>query len=170
VAVKSRVICQISLIVDDLDAVVANYVKTFNLPSPEIKYLPKPDSVPSFMDGAPGDYSDCRMAVLKFDNMVFEVTQPGKNDSPWKRWLDEHGSGVQHIGFLVDEKDKDEAFKTLGDLGCSMYHAGFYPDLTYTFVDGFKAFGLDFNIKWNTNNREKIADFLQHPDKHLEEI
>lgn len=170
-AVKSKVICQISLIVDDVEAVTRNYVETFGLDMPEIRNLPKADTVPAYMDGVPGDYSDCRMAVLQFENMVFEITEPGAGESPWRRWLDQHGPGVQHIGFMIEEADKDEAFATLRGKGGKLYHAGFYPDLTYTFVDGVKSFGgLDFNIKWHTDNKEKIQDMLAHPEKRLETL
>lgn len=169
-AIQSRTICQMSLIVANLDATLENYCKVFNFPKPKVFSLPKPENVPGFMDGVQGDYSDCHMAVLQFDNLVVEITQPGEGDSPWKRWLDAHGQGVQHIGFLVDEADKDEVFQSLDKLECSVYHAGFYPDLTYTFVNGFAAFGLDFNIKWHTDNKAKIADFIANPGKPLEKL
>ena len=169
-AVKAKTVCQISIIVRDLDETLEHYAKTFGIPKPEPFRLPKPEKVPAYTDGESGDYSDCRMAVLSFGDLSLELVQPGGHDSPWKRWLEKHGPGVQHIGFLVDGKDKDEAFETLEGQGCGVYHAGFYPDLTYTFVDGFRAFGLDFNIKWNTDNRERIAHMLAHPEERLEKV
>lgn len=169
-AVKSNTICQIALVVEDLDRVVNNYRQTFQLPEASVFYLPSPKEIPAFTDGVQGDYSDCRMAVLHLGNMVLEITQPGASDSPWRRWLDQHGPGVQHLGFMVEERDKDEAFASLEKTGSNMYHAGFYPNLTYTFVDGYQAFGLDLNIKWNTDNQGKMAHMLQHPSDELKEI
>jgi hypothetical protein len=168
--VDSKTICQIAIIVDELDPVVANYKKVFNLPEPKVFNLPASSAVPAFTDGKQGEYSDCRMAVFEFDNVVLEITQPGKGDSPWKRWLDAHGPGVQHIGFRIPEANKDEAFKVLESTGSTLYHAGFYPGGTYTFVDGFKAFGLDFNIKWEADNREKIAAMIAHPEEVLKTL
>jgi hypothetical protein len=168
-AIDSKTICQIAIIVEDLDTVAANYKRAFGI-EPDIINIPGSDSVPAYTDGNQGDYSNVRLAVFKFDNMVIEIAEPDKNDSPWRRWLDKHGPGVQHIGFMVPENSKGEAFKTLKETGSELYHAGFYPKLTYTFVDCFKAFGIDFNIKWKTDNTEKIAHMAANPKETLKEV
>ena len=169
-AVASKMVCQVALIVEDLDKIVAHYRETFGLPEPNVFFLPKADAVPAFMDGKPGDYSDCRMAVFELENLVLEIVQPGAGDSPWRRWMDAHGPGVQHLGFMIPEANKAEAFRALEKTGSGMYHAGFYPDLTYTFVDGFDAFGVDFNIKWKTDNRARIAHMLANPRQDLTDL
>ena len=169
-AIASKQVCQIALIVEDLDKVVAHYREAFSLPEPRVFYLPKPDATPAFTDGKPGDYSDCRMAVFALDNLILEITQPGDSDSPWRRWLEAHGPGVQHLGFMIPEENKADAFQALTKAGSNVYHAGFYPDLTYTFVAGFDAFGVDFNIKWETDNRAKIAQMLANPQNNLTDL
>jgi hypothetical protein len=169
-AIKTWTICQMNLVVKQLDPMVANYQKVFPGIPVKIFNIPKTSEVPSFTDGKQGDYSDCRLAVLEFDNLVLEITEPGKSDSPWKRWLDAHGEGVEHIGFKIAREDKDEAFKTLESCGSKLYHAGFYPGGTYAFVDGFKSFGFDFNIKWDADNREEMERWKAHPEEKLKGI
>jgi hypothetical protein len=168
--VNSKTVCQINLVVNNLDQLLANYRKAFPDLAVKIFNLPKPDAVPAFTDGKQGDYSDCRLAVLEFENLVLEITEPGASDSPWKRWLDAHGPGVEHIGFKISEADKDETFKTLEGCGSKLYHAGFYPGGTYSFVDGFESFGFDFNIKWDADNSERIAHWKTHPQETLSKI
>lgn len=168
--VKSRTVCQINIVVNNLEQLVINYQKAFPGVPVKVFNLPKPQDVPAFTDGKQGDYSDCRLAVLEFENLVLEITEPGTSDSPWKRWLDVHGPGVEHIGFKIAEADKEEAFKTLESCGSKLYHAGFYPGGTYSFVDGFESFGLDFNIKWDSDNRERVLHWKANPEEKLLDI
>lgn len=168
-AIDSKTICQIAIIVEDLDTVAANYKKAFGI-EPVIINIPGSDSVPAYTDGYQGNYSDVRLAIFKFDNMVIEIAEPDKKDSPWRRWLDKHGPGIQHLGFMIPENNKEEALGTLKETESELYHAGFYPNLTYTFVNCFEAFGIDFNIKWKTDNAEKITYMTANPEKSFKEI
>ena len=169
-SVKSKTIMQIAIIVEDLDRVVDNFVNMFGVDRPESFYIPPTQTVPTFNSSIQEDCSDVKLAVLHFDGMVIEVAQPGSADTVFKRWLDKNGAGVHHFGFLVDEKNKDDALSSLSSMGCNLEHAGFYPNLTYTFIDGKKAFGIDFNIKWNTDNSEKIQKMLANPEAPLSDF
>ena len=169
-SVKSKTIMQIAIIVEDLDFVVNNFVNTFGIERPDPFFIPPTQKVPTFNRTVQEDCSDVKLAVLHFEGMIIEVAQPGAADTVFKRWLDKNGAGVHHFGFLVDEKDKDEALSSMAALDCGVDHAGFYPNLTYTFVDGKKAFGIDFNIKWNTDNVEKIQNMIANPAAPLSDF
>jgi hypothetical protein len=155
-------VCQISLIVEDLDRVAKRYQDCFGI-QPNIFPIPPASTIPTFSDGKPEDCSDVRLAVFQLENLVLEIAAPGPADTVFRRWLEKNGPGVHHIGFIVDEKDRAEAFASLEENGGKLVHAGLYPDMTYTFVDAKDAFGIDFNIKWSTNNRETIASILADP-------
>jgi methylmalonyl-CoA/ethylmalonyl-CoA epimerase len=43
------------------------------------------------------------------DNIQIQLCQPGIRKTPKRKFLDEHGEGVLHLGFVVDDVDKSEA-------------------------------------------------------------
>jgi methylmalonyl-CoA/ethylmalonyl-CoA epimerase len=47
--------------------------------------------------------SKTRMSKVKVGNVELEIFQPVEGESPWKEFLDSHGEGIHHIGFLVDD-------------------------------------------------------------------
>ena len=61
-----------------------------------------------------------RFRACQIGPLQLQVGQPGHGDSPYRRFLDEHGEGVFHIGFVVDEVDQGEATATALGLGLLM--------------------------------------------------
>jgi methylmalonyl-CoA/ethylmalonyl-CoA epimerase len=47
--------------------------------------------------------SKTRMSKVKVGDVELEIFQPVEGESPWKEFLDSHGEGIHHIGFLVDD-------------------------------------------------------------------
>ena len=50
-----------------------------------------------------------RVAYGAFAGLVAEIIEPMDGDLPHRRWLDQYGEGIQHIGFLVDDPQKATA-------------------------------------------------------------
>ena len=167
--IKTDGICQIALVVKDIEATVKLYENMFGLSDLRIDPLPKAKDVPAYYRGRPGDFSGCRICAFKLGNMVLEMVEPDEKPSPWKEFLDAHGQGVQHIGFQVD--DKYEALAALEAEGCKPTHVGYFPSMTYVFVDTNEKFGIDFNIKQaGEDNNEKIAKLLAKPSESIDSI
>jgi hypothetical protein len=167
--IKSKKVCQIALIVEDLECVAKRYQDCFGI-EPKVFFIPPASAVPTFSDGKLEDCSDVRLAVFELENLVLEVAQPGASDTVFRRWLTKNGPGVHHIGFYVDKADRGEAFASLEQNGAKLAHAGLYPGSTYTFVDGMENFGVDFNIKWNTDNADTIASILANPTADMPQL
>ncbi|HTN48660.1 MAG TPA: VOC family protein [Burkholderiaceae bacterium] len=56
-----------------------------------------------------------RYKCLDLDNVQIQLCQPPRADSPQRRFLDEHGEGVYHLGFEVGDIDEGiAAGKALG--------------------------------------------------------
>ena len=81
-AIQSRTICQVALVVKDIQATLDNYVKAFAIPMPEIRTIPSSRQVPAYTHGKAGSYEDCKLAVIPFDNTTLEIVEPGESDSP----------------------------------------------------------------------------------------
>ena len=50
-----------------------------------------------------------RYKCCDIDNVQIQLCDPGSLDSPQKRFLDERGEGVYHLGFEVADRDAAEA-------------------------------------------------------------
>lgn len=50
-----------------------------------------------------------RYKCVQLQNVQIQLCQPGPQDSPQRRFLDERGEGVYHLGFEVPDRDAAEA-------------------------------------------------------------
>ncbi|WPG41400.1 VOC family protein [Variovorax sp. EBFNA2] len=50
-----------------------------------------------------------RYKCVDLDNVQIQICQPSELDSPQRRFLDQHGEGVYHLGFEVPDRDAAEA-------------------------------------------------------------
>ena len=50
-----------------------------------------------------------KTASAQMGSMRLELIQPVEGDSPWKRFLDRTGGGMQHLGFTCDDIEREEA-------------------------------------------------------------
>jgi catechol 2,3-dioxygenase-like lactoylglutathione lyase family enzyme len=50
-----------------------------------------------------------RYRCVDLGNVQLQLCQPSALDSPQRRFLDEHGEGVYHLGFEVPDRDAAEA-------------------------------------------------------------
>ncbi|MDR0598679.1 MAG: VOC family protein [Treponema sp.] len=162
-------LCHIAILVKDLDRALANWEKVLGVKAGAPFYLPPASEVPAFTDGKPGDYTDCRLATIQLENCVLEFAQPGANPSPWKDKLDRDGEGVQHISFIVPDREKArDALKAVG--APAPYHIGYWPGGTYSFTNSTPQLGVEINIKTDDDNTAKKARLLSDPDFHKQDL
>ena len=45
----------------------------------------------------------------RMGSVMLQLMQPVEGETIWKEFLDKRGEGIQHLGFLVDDIDKEEA-------------------------------------------------------------
>lgn len=78
----------VAIIVRDLDAAVERYERILGLKAERIE------------DYGPGIL---RIAFLPVGDTQLELIQPLREDDATGRWLQEHGEGIQHLAFRVDD-------------------------------------------------------------------
>ena len=66
-----------------------------------------------------------RYRVAELDNVQLQLCQPPELDCPQRRFLDQHGEGVFHLGF---EQDLDDAVRQADAAGVSVLMRGQRPD------------------------------------------
>ena len=100
---------QIGIIVRSLDKTIRNYETVLGIGPWEISELsgaaePFTDLV---VDGEKRSETICKIGICKAYGMELELIEPVAADTPYAKWLDEHGLGLQHIALISDE-DYDE--------------------------------------------------------------
>ncbi|MDL2205848.1 VOC family protein [Eubacteriales bacterium OttesenSCG-928-N13] len=138
-------VCQIALVVDDIERVAQNYAELFGVPVPNIWELPPQSEAHTRYHGEPC-HSHAKLCVFDMGQVVLELTQPDELPSSWKQYQDEHGQGVHHIGFQV--KDRDQVMQFFAEKNAPERLYGEYTGGNYTFVDSEREFGVLINVKY----------------------
>lgn len=155
--IDNNAICQIAIVVKDIEKVAANYAKLFDIPTPEIFTIPSSDEVPIYYRGKLIS-SKTKLCVFNMGSIVLELTQPDEVPSAWKEYLDKHGQGVHHLGIQV--QDKEAAIQAFKEIGAEVIHVGYYPNSSYSFVDSEEQLGVRFNIKHDgEDNSDKVNNY-----------
>jgi methylmalonyl-CoA/ethylmalonyl-CoA epimerase len=95
---------QIGVVVADLDRATRNLSEIFGIgPFRKIEWPPagRPD-FQLFYYGEPGKFT-ARMAFTELGPVELELIQPLEGQSIWADFLRDHGEGIHHIRFNVDE-------------------------------------------------------------------
>ena len=95
---------QVAIAVWDIEEVTRNYWELFGI-GPWETYLWEP---PLIYDrkyyGKPSPARE-KIALVNMGNVQLELVQPVEGDSIYRDFLEEHGEGLHHVNFLVDDVD-----------------------------------------------------------------
>jgi catechol 2,3-dioxygenase-like lactoylglutathione lyase family enzyme len=96
----------VCIVVHDLDKTVAYYEKLGIGP-----WYDYPKSSPYVVLDVPNKEASeaMRYKCADLENFQLQLCQPGELDSPQRRFLEERGEGVYHLGFEVPDRDQAEA-------------------------------------------------------------
>ena len=91
-------------------------------------------------------FNTLKYKLVQIGDFQLQMCQPSESDSPQKRFLDTHGEGVFHIGFVVDDVNKGEA-KAM-DLGIKNLSRGRRPNQSgFNYFDTEKEAGVNLLIR-----------------------
>jgi catechol 2,3-dioxygenase-like lactoylglutathione lyase family enzyme len=116
---------QVAFIVRDLDAALERYSAMLGAGPWRCWTLHSRDHTGEEYMGGPTDYVT-RLALTSGDEMQLELVQPVKGPSVHEDWLNEHGEGFHHLGYVVD---------SVADTIAEMAKAG------YPVIQGATGFG-----------------------------
>jgi len=140
-------VAQIAIVVKDIDKTVALYEKVFGIGPWHFYTYEKPLVKAMSYKGKPATHSN-RLALSYFGNSRIELIEVREGDSVYKDFIDEHGYGVQHLGFLVEDMQK--ALSLAEEAGFSMIQdgSGFGPDGDghYAYLDSEEDFGITIEL------------------------
>lgn len=100
-------VCQIGVIVRDLDEAVRHY-EALGVGPFEWTQGPAP-IVDRQVYGKPAPDVKNRISIARMGALEMELVQPIAGKSVQKEFLEEHGEGINHLGFFVDDIEAETA-------------------------------------------------------------
>lgn len=95
--------------------------------------------------GQPSDYSiDLRHAEGGVGDLCFELIEPLAGETPAREFLEKKGEGIHHIGFTVDDIDRETA--KLAKKGFRITQSGVTPGARWAYYDTDAIGGVSIEL------------------------
>jgi methylmalonyl-CoA/ethylmalonyl-CoA epimerase len=145
---KPEMLCQVGLVVHDIEATARKFADVFGLPMPNILETPGYDRSKTIIDGGPSE-ATAKLAFFQTGQMVVELIQPDEKSSVWRDFLDTHGEGLHHIAFRVEDTKATE--QAMAAKGMKTLQQGLYVDGSgmYTYIDSGPQLGAIIELLEN---------------------
>ena len=142
----SNVVCQVGLIVRDIERSIDAYCNVFGMPKPEIIITDGQEIAHTQFRGKPSE-ARAKLAFFEMGQVTIELIEPIGEPSTWKEFLDQKGEGVHHIAFIVP--DTDAAVASLAENEIQVVQQGDYTGGRYTYADSTAALGVMLELLEN---------------------
>jgi len=139
-----KTICQVSLVVEDLEATIKEYAHLFDVPIPQIWRVPPEERAHTRFKGV-ATATRAKLAVFDLGSLVLEITEPDDQPSSWRDFLLTHGNGVHHIAFMTDKRES--VVQYFEEHGMPVRHYGEYEGGNYTVFDSLQKLGVFIQVK-----------------------
>jgi methylmalonyl-CoA epimerase len=142
----TNVICQIGIVVKDIERTARAYADIFGMDMPKIRITDTAEITHIKFRGAPTQ-ARAKLAFFQMGSLSLELIEPVGEPSTWKEFLDEHGESVHHIAFRI--KDMDKVLESLDEKGIPAIQRGDYTGGRYAYVDSAPALGVILELLEN---------------------
>ena len=142
----AHVVCQVGLIVRDIEKSAQAYSEVFGLPKPDIIITGAVEVAKTMYRGA-STTAQAKLAFFDMGQVSLELIEPIGGPSTWQEFLDEKGEGVHHIAFQIKGTEQATAF--LEGKGINVVQQGHYTGGMYTYVDSAPALGVVLELLEN---------------------
>ena len=140
-SIKTDGIIQVGIVVKDIEKSAKMYSDCFGLEMPNIRL-----AFPNIEFKGTKPTVTARLCSFRIGNITIELIQPGEEMTSWREFMDKHGEGVHHIGFMVE--DIQAAYKACEENGLSLRQFGGADWGSYSIMEG-NNIGVFFNVKTN---------------------
>jgi len=145
----SSTMCQVGLVVKDVEKSAKAYAELFGTEVPEIIVTDPEEKAHTRYRGEPTQ-ARARLAFFDMGSLSLELIEPVGGPSTWKEFLDEKGEGVHHIAFHI--KGTDEVVEGLEEKGIPVVQQGDYTGGRYTYVSSEKALSVIVELLENLDS------------------
>ena len=145
-ALGSDVICQVGLIVRDIEKSARAYADLFGVEVPNWFLTDPEEKAHTRYHGQPTQ-GQAKLAFFQLGSISLELIQPVGGPSTWQEFLDTHGEGVHHIAFQI--KGMDEQVAILEKKGMPLVQRGDYTGGCYSYIDSTPQLGVVLELLEN---------------------
>lgn len=134
-------VCQIAFIVHDIERAGKKFCEIFGVEMPKIIVTAAYEITKTTYKGEPCD-ATAKLAFFNAGQVQFELIEPDQKPSVWRDFLNEHGEGIHHIAFRVENTAATTA--ALAGQGIPVVQQGLYSDTSgmYTYLDAAPVLGV----------------------------
>lgn len=138
-------ITQVALVVADRDATIERYRKIMGLEPFVVCSTPQ---IPGRMFRGMEEDFEVKAAVYHLENGVdIEILEPSKGNSLWQEFLDEHGDGLHHVMFDVDDLDEFIDYMASQEIEVAQSGPSAEPGKRWVYFDSYKKLGFYIEAK-----------------------
>jgi catechol 2,3-dioxygenase-like lactoylglutathione lyase family enzyme len=119
--IKVKSIDQVAIVVRDVEMVAKNYWNILGIGPWDIYHWESPLVYDFKYYGKP-TWPRAKIAITMLGDVMLELCQPVDGDNIYRDYLSEHGEGLHHLNFLVD--DVDEVSEILTEEGFTSMQRG----------------------------------------------
>lgn len=127
-----RQVTQIGIMVKNIEEARAAWAELLGVEEPPIVETKGWESTHMTFRGKPSK-GRAKLAFFLLENIAVELIQPISGPSTWQDFLDEHGNGIHHIAFTVE--NLDETLEKFKSMGIGVEQRGDYEGGCYTYMD-----------------------------------
>ncbi|MFH1008543.1 MAG: VOC family protein [Candidatus Latescibacterota bacterium] len=145
-AFGSRLVCQIGVVVRDIERSAKAYADLFGEGLPDwFMTGPEEEAHTRYRD-LPSD-GRAKLAFFQLGALSLELIEPVGGPSTWQEFLQTEGEGVHHIAFQI--KDMDGQVAILGKKGMPLVQSGDYTGGCYAYIDSVPQLGVMLELLEN---------------------
>lgn len=143
--IGTDLVCQIGLVVNDIEKSAARYRELLDLPEPRWVQTPGYDITEMTFMGEASE-ATAKLAFFDFGQVQVELIEPDMTPSVWRNYLNAKGDSAHHIAFQV--KDTARAIDHFAQHGIGVAQQGLYGERNgmYTYMDSEAALGVIFEL------------------------
>ncbi len=158
-------VAQIAFIVEDLRSTVEKYYKYFGIGPWNIYTYGKPLVKRMSLYGRETEYK-MKVGLSYFGDMRVELIQPLEGDTLYSKFVEEHGYGIQHLGFLVDDMEKAIKIAERAGFRMVMDGSGFGLDGDghYAYLDTEDIIGITIELIERPKRRYPPEEIYPSPE------
>ncbi len=136
-----QLITQVALVTRNIETSAQHWAALLGVNVPKIITTRPGSEVHMVYQGKPSN-ARAKLAFIRSGQVTVELIEPIGAGSAWKKFLDEHGEGVHHIAFNVQNLERAES--EMKALGYDAIHSGRWDSDNgdYVYFDSTKAMGL----------------------------
>ncbi|MDR1017899.1 MAG: VOC family protein [Lachnospiraceae bacterium] len=125
--IGTNLIAQVGFIVKDLETTKKKWAEFLGVDVPESQPIGDYKITGTEFQGQPAPDAFCNMAFFDIGpNIQLELIEPNNVPSTWRNYLNEHGEGIHHIAFQVE--DSKTAKESAEKFGLKLVQRGVYGD------------------------------------------